>query len=146
MWCPSSGSTTGETMAKMKVHYATLGTPKRDAQGQRDQRDPAAARYRRQRARHGLRRFGSKVFGPGQVFDITRYFIVLPDAIGHGGTAKPSDGLKAALSRNTTISTWSTRSTRLAEHLGIQRFELVGGQSMGCMHSFDLGDDLSRAR
>lgn len=122
-------------MAKMKVHYATLGTPKRDAQGHvtnailllhgtgGNGRGMASAA------------FGSKVFGPGQAFDITRYFIVLPDAIGHGGTAKPSDGLKTAFPKYDYLDMVNAQHA-LAEHLGIQRFELVGGHSMGCVHSF----------
>ncbi|MFA6116786.1 MAG: alpha/beta fold hydrolase [Sphingomonas sp.] len=126
---------TGETLAGMKIHYATLGTPKRDAQGHIS--NAILLLHGTGGTGRGMASgdFASAVFGPGQVFDTTRYFIVLPDAIGHGRTAKPSDGLKVRFPKYDYRDMVDAQHA-LAEHLGIQRFELVGGQSMGCMHSW----------
>jgi len=126
---------TGETMKGMKIHYATLGTPRRDAQGHIT--NAILLLHGTGGTGRGLisAAFGNRVFGPGQVFDIARYYIVLPDAIGHGGTAKPSDGLRTGFPKYDYLDMVNAQHA-LAEHLGIARFELVGGHSMGCMHSW----------
>jgi homoserine O-acetyltransferase len=122
-------------MAGMKIHYATLGTPKRDARGHVT--NAILLLHGTGGTGRGMASgdFAAQVFGPGQVFDTSRYFIVLPDAIGHGGSAKPSDGLKAGFPEYDYRDMVDAQHA-LAEHLGIRTFELVGGQSMGCMHSW----------
>lgn len=129
---------TGETLARLNIHYATLGTPKRDAQGHVT--NAIMLLHGTGGSGRGMASaaFGNEVFGPGQVFDITRYFIVMPDAIGHGGSAKPSDGLKARFPKYNYLDMVNAQHA-LAQHLGIQKFELIGGQSMGCMHSWVWG-------
>lgn len=126
---------TGETMAKMNVHYATLGTPKKDAQGHVT--NAIMLLHGTGGTGRGMASaaFGNEVFGPGQVFDITKFFIVMPDGMGHGGSAKPSDGLKQNFPKFNYLDMVNAQHA-LAEHLGIQKFELIGGQSMGCMHSW----------
>ena len=83
----------GETLPELKLHYRTIGTPTKDANGV--VRNAVLIM-------HGTggtgtqflsSQFGSVLFGPGQLLDATKYFIILPDAIGHGGSSKPSDGL-----------------------------------------------------
>ncbi|WP_336962820.1 alpha/beta fold hydrolase [Sphingobium aquiterrae] len=126
---------TGETLPRLNIHYATLGTPRRDAQGHVT--NAIMLLHGTGGTGRGMASaaFGNEVFGPGQMFDIARYFIVMPDGIGHGGSAKPSDGLKAAFPKYNYLDMVNAQRA-LAGHLGIDRFELIGGQSMGCMHSW----------
>ncbi|MBC7519668.1 MAG: hypothetical protein H7268_01030, partial [Sandarakinorhabdus sp.] len=84
---------TGETL-DITQHYRTLGTPQRDSTGGITNAimvlhgtGGAGAQFLRPQ-------FADELFGPGQPLDISRYFIILPDAIGHGGSSKPSDGLR----------------------------------------------------
>src|SRR5215468_3213672 len=84
---------TGEKMAELRLHYTTLGQPARDAAGH--VRNAVIIMH----GTGGTGRpflgagFGGELFGPGQPLDITKYYIILPDAIGHGKSSKPSDGL-----------------------------------------------------
>jgi homoserine O-acetyltransferase len=135
---PNFKFSTGETLPTLKIHYATLGTPKRDAQG--NVVNAIMLMHGTGGTGRGMASagFGSEMYGPGQALDITKYFIVLPDAIGHGGSSKPSDGLKANFPKYNYLDMVNGHRA-LAKHLGIRQFELIGGQSMGCMHSFVWG-------
>ncbi len=111
---------TGETMAKMNVHYATLGTPKKDAQGHVT--NAIMLLHGTGGTGRGMASaaFGNEVFEPGQVFDITKFFIVMPDGMGHGGSAKPSDGLKQAFPKFNYLDMVNAQRA-LAEHLSASR-------------------------
>ncbi|MEK8052966.1 alpha/beta fold hydrolase [Ideonella sp. DXS22W] len=78
--------------------------------------------------------FGGELFGPGQPLDAQRYFIILPDAIGHGRSSKPSDGMRAAFPRYNYEDMVRAHHRLLTEHLGIKHLRLVLGNSMGGMH------------
>src|SRR3954471_7027913 len=84
---------TGETLPELKLHYRTVGTPRRDASGV--VRNAVLILHGTGGTGAGFlsRTFGGELFGPGQLLDATRYFIVMPDGIGHGKSSKPSDGL-----------------------------------------------------
>src|SRR5262249_38666362 len=84
---------TGETLPELKLHSRTLGTPQRDASGV--VRNAVLILHGTGGTGAGFlsRTFGGELFGPGQLLDAARYFIVLPDGIGHGKSSKPSDGL-----------------------------------------------------
>src|SRR5262245_54409743 len=91
----------GETLPELKLHYRTLGTPRRDAAG---------VVRNAVMVLHGTggtggaflsRTFGGELFGPGQLLDAARYFIVLPDGLGHGKSSKPSDRLHARFPKYT---------------------------------------------
>jgi homoserine O-acetyltransferase len=129
---------TGETLPSLRIHYSTLGTPKRDRQGHVTNAIMLLHGTGGTGKGMASAAFGDEVFGPGQVFDITKYFIVLPDGIGHGGSSKPSDGLRTRFPKYDYADMVAAQHA-LAEHLGIQKFQLIGGQSMGCMHSFVWG-------
>lgn len=126
---------TGETLPRLNIHYATLGTPKRDAEG--NITNAIMLLHGTGGSGRGMASagFGNEVYGPGQVFDITRYFIVMPDGLGHGKTSKPSDGLKARFPQYNYLDMVNVQRA-LADHLRIKKFEMIGGQSMGCMHSW----------
>lgn len=78
--------------------------------------------------------FGGELFGPGQALDATRYFIILPDAIGHGKSSKPSDGLKAAFPRYNYEDMVRAVHRVLTEQMGVRHVRLALGNSMGGMH------------
>src|SRR3954470_19676258 len=91
----------GETLAALNLHYRTIGTPQRDASG---------VVRNAVMILHGTggsggaflsQTFGGELFGAGQILDATRYFIILPDGIGHGKSSKPSDGLHARFPKYT---------------------------------------------
>jgi homoserine O-acetyltransferase len=76
------------------------------------------------------------LFGPGQLLDVNRYFIVLPDDIGHGKSSKPSDGLRARFPQYDYNDMVAAQHELLANGLGVNHLRLVLGTSMGCMHSW----------
>jgi homoserine O-acetyltransferase len=84
--------------------------------------------------------FAGELFGPGQLLDTARYFIILPDGIGHGKSSKPSDGLHAHFSQYDYDDMVLAHYRLLTEGLGVNHLRLVMGTSMGCMHSFVWGE------
>src|SRR6202161_832905 len=86
---------TGETLPELKLHYLTLGAPHRGPDGHTD--NAVLLLHGTGGNGHSLLNpvFSDVLFGPGQPLDITKYFIILPDDIGHGDSSKPSDGLHA---------------------------------------------------
>jgi homoserine O-acetyltransferase len=80
--------------------------------------------------------FAGELFGPGQPLDATKYFIIIPDALGHGKSAKPSDGLKTAFPQYNYDDMVEAQYRLVAEGLGIKHLRLVIGNSMGGMHSW----------
>jgi homoserine O-acetyltransferase len=130
----------GETLPELKLHYATLGTPARDGAGV--VRNAVLIM-------HGTGGAGSQfltpqfagvLFGPGQLLDATRYFIILPDAVGHGASSKPSEGLRARFPRYTYDDMVAAQYRLLTEKLGVNHLRLVMGTSMGGMQTWVWGE------
>ena len=126
----------GETLPELRLHYTTLGTPVRDAKG----RTTNAVLIM-----HGTGGSGSGflapifagvLFGPGQLLDASRYFIILPDAIGHGKSSKPSDGMHAHFPQYDYDDMVAAQHELVEKGLGVNHLRLVLGTSMGCMHSW----------
>src|SRR5258705_11159190 len=86
---------TGETLTSLTLHYRTIGTPRRDAAGV--VRNAVLILHGTAGSGAGFlsQTFGGQLFGAGQLLDATKYFIILPDGIGHGKSSKPSDGMRA---------------------------------------------------
>ena len=131
--------TSGETLPELRIHYRTLGTPRKDAQGV--VRNAVLIM-------HGTggtggqftgRNFAGELFGPGQPLDAAKYFIILPDDIGHGGSSKPSDGLRAKFPRYGYVDMVTAEHRLVTEGLGVNRLRLVMGTSMGGMHTWMWG-------
>jgi homoserine O-acetyltransferase/O-succinyltransferase len=129
----------GETLPELRLHYHTYGSPRRDAQGL--VRNTVLVM-------HGTggtggqftgRNFAGELFGPGQLLDATRYYIVLPDGIGHGRSSKPSDGLRARFPRYGYRDMVEAQYRLLTEGLGVNHLRLVMGTSMGGMHTWLWG-------
>lgn len=117
---------TGETLPELKLHYLTVGSPKGE---------PVVVLHGTTGSGTGLLSpaFGGELFGPGQPLDASRYFIILPDSIGHGKSSKPSDGLRAKFPRYNYDDMVAAHHRLVTEHLGVKRARLVIGNSMGGM-------------
>ena len=130
----------GETLAGLKLHYATLGEPKRDAKG----RVTNAVLILHGTGGDGhqfLRpQFADVLFAPGGLLDPARYFIILPDGIGHGKSSKPSNGLHAHFPQYDYDDMVAAQYTLVTKGLGVDHLRLILGTSMGCMHSFVWGE------
>lgn len=129
----------GETLPEVRMHYTTLGTPRRDANG-RVTNAVLLLHGTGGSARSLLRPiFTDVLFGPGQALDTQRYFIVLPDNLGHGRSSKPSDGLRTKFPRYNYDDMVLAQKRMLEEGLGVNHLRLILGTSMGCMHAFVWG-------
>jgi homoserine O-acetyltransferase len=130
----------GESLPDVRLHYTTLGKPARDAQG----RTTNAVLILHGTGGSGhqflVPYFAGELFGPGQLLDATRYFIILPDGVGHGQSSKPSDGLHAHFPQYDYDDMVALHYKLLNDGLGVNHLRLIFGTSMGCMHSFVWGE------
>jgi homoserine O-acetyltransferase len=120
---------TGEVMPELRLHYTTVGEPS----GQ-----PVLILHGTTGSGPSMLTpaFAGELFGPGQPLDAARYFIVLPDAVGHGKSAKPSDGMRAKFPRYNYDDMVAAQYRLVSEGLGIGHVRLVLGNSMGGMHAW----------
>jgi len=128
--------TSGDTLPELRMHYRTLGVPRKDAQG--IVRNAVLIM-------HGTggtggqftgSNFAGELFGPGQPLDAATSFIILPDDIGHGRSSKPSDGLRARFPRYGYVDMVDAEYRLVTEGLGVNHLRLVMGTSMGGMHTW----------
>ena len=123
---------TGEIMPELKLHYLTIG-------------DPAGLPVLVLHGNGGAAAnmltpaFAGELFGPGQALDASKYYIVIPDALGHGKSAKPSDGLKTKFPRYNYADMVDAQYRLLSEGLGIRHLRLIIGNSMGGMNAWLWG-------
>jgi homoserine O-acetyltransferase len=130
----------GESLAEMKLHYRTLGAPHRDAQGRVDNAVLIMHGTGGTGAQFLAPYFAGVLFGPGQLLDASKYYIVLPDDIGHGGSAKPSDGMHAHFPHYDYDDMVAAEHLLLTDGLHVDHLRLILGTSMGCMHSWVWGE------
>jgi homoserine O-acetyltransferase len=125
----------GERLPELRIHYATLGTPRRDRAG----RVTNAVMVLHGTGGSGRQflapQFAQELFGPGQPLDIARYYVILPDGIGHGRSSKPSDGLRMRFPKY-DYADMVEAQRRMLDRLGVTKLRLLMGTSMGCMHGF----------
>jgi homoserine O-acetyltransferase len=130
----------GETLPELRLHYRTIGTP---------QKDSAGVVRNAVLIMHGTGGTGSQflspqfatvLFGAGKLLDAAKYFIILPDAIGHGGSSKPSNGLHAKFPHYTYDDMVLAQYKLITEKLGVNHLRLVMGTSMGGMHTWVWGE------
>jgi len=126
----------GETLPELKLHYTTLGTPQRDSSGMVGNAVLIPHGTNGAGSAFTAESFAATLFGPGQPLDAGRYYIILPDSIGHGGSSKPSDGLRARFPRYTYDDMVSAQYRLVSEALHIDHLRLVLGTSMGGMHAW----------
>jgi homoserine O-acetyltransferase len=130
---------TGETLPELRLHYITLGTPHRNAAGHTD--NAILLLHGTGGNARSLMNpvFSNVLFGPGQPLDITKYFLILPDDIGHGQSSKPSDGLHARFPAYDYDDMVRSQHMMLDE-MKVDHLRLILGTSMGCMQSFVWGE------
>ena len=123
---------TGEVMAELKIGYVTLGNP---------QGEPVLVLHGTAGSAASMLTpaFAGELFGPGQPLDAARHFIVIPDALGAGKSARPSDGLKARFPRYNYDDMVLAQYRLVTEGLGLKHLRLVIGNSMGGMHTWLWG-------
>jgi len=129
----------GEVLPELRIHYRTLGSPRRDAAGVVRNAVLITHGTTGSGAQFIRPEFSGQLFGPGQPLDASAYFIVLPDGIGHGKSSKPSDGLHARFPRYGYRDMVEAQRRLLAEALGVTHLRLVMGTSMGGMHTWLWG-------
>ena len=130
----------GESLPELRVHYRTLGRPERDARGVVRNAVLIIHGTTGSGAQFIRPEFAGELFGPGQPLDAARYFIVLPDGIGHGQSSKPSDGLHARFPHYGYLDMVEAQYRLLTEGLGVNHLRLVMGTSMGGMHTWLWGE------
>jgi homoserine O-acetyltransferase/O-succinyltransferase len=132
--------TSGETLAELRLHFRTLGNPVRDAQGV--VRNAVLIMHGTTGNGGNFIRpeFAGELFGAGQPLDARQFFLVLPDAIGHGQSSKPSDGLHARFPHYGYTDMVEADYRLLTERLGVNHARLIMGTSMGGMHTWVWGE------
>ena len=130
----------GESLPELRLHYTTLGKPVRDAAGHTTNAVLILHGTGGTGQQFFQPQFAGVLFGPGQLLDASRYFIILPDGIGHGKSSKPSDGLHAHFPQYDYDDMVAAHYRLVSEGLGVNHLRLVMGTSMGCMHSFVWGE------
>jgi len=130
----------GETLPELKLHYRTIGKPNRDASGV--VRNAVLIMHGTGGSGSGFlsASFGGMLFGPGQLLDATKHYIILPDGIGHGGSSKPSNGLHAKFPHYGYHDIVTGQHRLLTEGLGVNHLRLVMGTSMGGMQTWLWGE------
>jgi len=130
----------GESLAQLRIHYRTLGQPRTDAQGV--VRNAVLIMHGTGGSGASLVRdeFAGELFGPGQPLDAARFFLVLPDGIGHGKSSKPSDGLHGHFPHYAYSDMVQVQYLLLTQGLKVNHARLVMGTSMGGMHTWLWGE------
>src|SRR5246500_1282290 len=133
--------TSGETLPELRLHYRTIGKPEKDAQGKATNAVLIMHGTTGSGAQFVPRpEFADQLFGKGQPLDATKFFIILPDGIGHGKSSKPSDGLHSKFPRYGYRDMVEAQYRLLTEGLGVNHARLVMGTSMGGMHTWLWGE------
>jgi homoserine O-acetyltransferase/O-succinyltransferase len=130
----------GETSPELRMHYYTFGQLAKDSAG----RTTNAVLLLHGTGGSGRQflspQFAGVLFGPGQLLDINRYFVILPDNLGHGNSSKPSDGLHARFPQYDYDDMVAAQHELLERGLAVNHLRLILGTSMGCMHSWVWGE------
>jgi homoserine O-acetyltransferase len=123
---------TGETLRELRLHYTTVGEPS----GQ-----PVLVLHGTGGSATSMLTpaFAGELFGPGQPLDASKYYIIIPDSIGHGKSSKPSDGMKTAFPKYDYADMVDAQYRLVTEGLGVKHLRLVIGNSMGGMHTWFWG-------
>jgi homoserine O-acetyltransferase len=126
----------GDTLPEVRLHYTTLGTPRRDSAGRVANAVLLLHGTTGTSKQFFLPTMGPDLFGPGQPLDAARYYVIVPDGLGRGGSTKPSDGLHAKFPRYGYADVVNAQHTLVTEGLGVEHLRVVVGTSMGGMHAW----------
>src|SRR5712671_1280433 len=124
---------TGEVLPELRLHYVTIGEPTGE---------PVLVLHGSNGSGQTMLgpNFAGELFGPGQPLDAAKYFLIVPDALGAGGSSKPSNGLRTAFPKFTYDDQVRAQFRLVSEHLGVKHLKLIIGQSMGGMHAWMWGE------
>jgi homoserine O-acetyltransferase len=128
--------TSGEKLPELRIHYMTLGTAKRDTAGRVSNAVLIMHGTTGSGQQFSRKQFADVLFGPGQPLDLTRYYVILPDDIGHGQSSKPSDGLRAKFPHYGYTDMVNAEHALVVDGLKVEHLRLAMGTSMGCMHTW----------
>jgi len=133
---PNFRFASGETLPELRLHFVTIGKAHRDAQGRVD--NAVLILHGTGGSAHSflVDRFAQVLFGKGQLLDANRYYIILPDGIGHGASSKPSDGLHTHFPQYDYGDMVAAQYALTTQGLHVDHLRLVLGASMGCMHTW----------
>lgn len=131
--------TSGERLAEVKIHYRTVGTPRKDADGV--VRNGVLILHGTGGTGAGFlgAAYAGRLFGKGQPLDAEKYFIILPDNVGHGQSSKPSDGMRMRFPKYRYTDMVKLQYELVTKGLGLTNLKLVMGTSMGAMHAWNWG-------
>ena len=126
----------GESLPELRMHYRTIGKAERDANGR--VANAVLILHGTGGSGEGFLRpiFAGVLFGKGQLLDAERYYLIIPDNVGHGKSSKPSDGLRAHFPQYEYDDMVLAQHELVEKGLGVNHLRLVMGTSMGCMHSW----------
>jgi homoserine O-acetyltransferase len=130
----------GESLSELRIHYRTLGRPVRGPSGSVANAVLILHGTTGSGAQFIRPEFAGELFGAGQLLDASRYYLILPDGIGHGRSSKPSDGLRVRFPRYRYRDMIAAQHRLLTEALGVDHLRLVMGTSMGGMHTWLWGE------
>ena len=130
----------GEALPELRMHYRTLGQPARDKNGIVRNAILILHGTTGNSTQFMRAEFAGELFGKGRLFDADRYFIIIPDNIGHGQSSKPSDGLRAKFPRYGYRDMIAAQHQMLTDGLHVNHLRLVFGTSMGGMHTWLWGE------
>jgi homoserine O-acetyltransferase/O-succinyltransferase len=131
---------TGEVMPELRLHYTTFGKATKDSHGHINNAVLIMHGTGGSAASLINDRFSAVLFQKGQLLDVNKHYIILPDALGHGQSSKPSDGLRAHFVQYNYHDMVAAQHELLTKGLGVDHLRLVMGTSMGCMHTFMWGE------
>lgn len=129
----------GEKLPELRLHWLALGRPERDARGEVTNAVLVLHGTGGSGRQFLVPQFANELYGPGAPLDTTRFYVVLPDGIGHGGSSKPSDGLHARFPAYDYDDMVEAQRRLLVEGLGVRHLRLVMGTSMGGMQTWLWG-------
>jgi homoserine O-acetyltransferase len=129
----------GESLQEVRMHYLAFGKPQRDANGRVENAVLILHGTTGSSSQFLRPEFADELYGPGQLLDVSRYYLIIPDNIGHGKSAKPSDGLRACFPKYGYHDMVEAQHRLLTEGLDVNHLRLVIGTSMGGMHTWLWG-------
>ena len=130
----------GEVLPELRMHYYSFGKLAKDAHGRASNAVLILHGTSGSGRQFLVPQFAGVLFGPGQPLDASRYFVILPDNIGHGKSTKPSDGLRAHFPQYDYNDMIEAQYRLLTQGLGVDHLRLILGTSMGCMHAWVWGE------
>ena len=131
----------GQTLPEVRIHYRVLGTLKKDAQGHATNAVLIMHGTGGTGKQFAVNSFAGELFNPGQDLDAAKYFLVMPDDIGHGQSSKPSDGLRMKFPKYDYLDMVEGEYRLMKDGLGVDHLRLVMGTSMGGMHTWIWGEE-----